>query len=72
MSKMGQTIVDIQERYYNGQTIDQIVIATRTAKSFVEGIIEDAQRYDKVDTYADYPESNDDLEYEYFYTGRES
>jgi len=51
MSKMGQTISDIESRYFNGQNVDEIAMATRSSKSFVEGIVEGVER----DTQDDYP-----------------
>ena len=41
MSKMGQTIVDIQEQYYHGNSTEDITKNTKTSKSFVEGVIKD-------------------------------
>lgn len=40
MSKMGNAIVDIQERYSAGQKPEEIARDTKTTLSFVIGVIE--------------------------------
>lgn len=46
MSKMGSTIVDIQELAYQGIPNEEIAKQTKTSVSFVRGITEDLFRED--------------------------
>ena len=39
MSKMGNVILDITERFEAGQDVQRIAKDTKTTKSFVEGVI---------------------------------
>ena len=39
MSKMGQTVMEIQELFQSGFTVEQIMKMTKTSREFVEGAI---------------------------------
>lgn len=58
MSKMGNTIVDIQELAYQGIPNEEIAKQTKTSLSFVEGIVKDMFDAD-ADYFYDEPDEPD-------------
>jgi Mn-dependent DtxR family transcriptional regulator len=62
MSKMGQTIFEIQELYYSGASVPDIAKATKTSPSFVSGIVVDLEKWRNHDLeIQDYPEPEPDF-----------
>ena len=39
MSKMGNFVMDVQERYEDGESVDEIVRATGTSRAMVKSVI---------------------------------
>lgn len=60
MSKMGQTIMEIQEMYSGGMSVSDIAKATKTTASFVSGVVETLDGPDGDFDY-EYPEPEADF-----------
>jgi hypothetical protein len=60
MSKMGQTIMDIQEMFFSGMSVPDIAKATKTTASFVNGVVETLDGPDDEFDY-EYPEPEADF-----------
>lgn len=63
MSKMGQMLVEVQERHYAGQDPAQIAKETNTSVSFVRGFIDELEASDgEAYSYPDeWPEPESDF-----------
>lgn len=42
MSNMGQMIVEIEERYNNGQSVEDIARYTKTSPEFIDDVVRDS------------------------------